>query len=88
MDPVSLVVGALRAGGAAGVDDTASTAAKPDRGSEELVRHCAADRPAAALTSAEHERTPDGWLRPGKHLMSRREHRACVLPRARECCSR
>lgn len=87
MDPVSLVVGAFGAGGAAGVEGTASTPAKPDRGSGELVWHCVADRPAAELASAEHERTPDVWLQSGIHLVSRREHRACVLPRAREHCS-
>ena len=76
MDPVSLIVGAVGVGGAAGVEDTASTAAKPDRSSEELVRHCVAGRPAAEQASAEQERAPDVWRQSGKHVVSRRKHRA------------
>ena len=49
MDPVSLIVGALGAGRAAGVADTASTTARP-RGSGELVRrHRVTGRPRSVL---------------------------------------
>lgn len=65
MDPISLIVGALAAGAAAGLSDTASTVVQDGyTGSRELVRRRLAGRPAAQVALAEHESAPEVWHAP------------------------
>jgi hypothetical protein len=84
---VSLIVGVLGAGGAVGVENTASTTSRP-QGLVELVRCCVAGRPAAEPAWAEGKRPPRRGGVLGGYVADRRELRACVLTRARECCFR
>jgi hypothetical protein len=65
MDPVSLIVGALAVGAAAGLPDTAGTAVwDAYQGLRDLVRHRFTDRPTAEVALAEHEKAPEIWQQP------------------------
>ncbi|MEJ7742305.1 MAG: hypothetical protein WKF73_07025 [Nocardioidaceae bacterium] len=65
MDPISMIVGALAAGAATGLTDTASTALKDAYvGLRELVRRRFAARPAAETALVEHEKAPEVWQAP------------------------
>jgi len=65
VDPISLIVGALAAGAATGLTDTASTALKDAyAGLRELVRRRFAARQAAQTALVEHEKAPEVWRAP------------------------
>lgn len=62
MDSISLIVGALTAGAADGLSDTASTAISDAyRSLWELVRRRLAGRPTAETALSEHETAPEVW---------------------------
>lgn len=63
MDPISLIMGALAAGAAAGLGDSATGAVKDAyAGLRDLVRRRLAGRPVAALEA--HEKAPHVWQAP------------------------
>jgi hypothetical protein len=65
VDPISMIVGALAAGAATGLNDTATTALKDAYASlRELVRRRFAARPAAETVLVEHEKAPEVWQAP------------------------
>lgn len=65
MEPISLIVGALAAGAATGLTDTATGAVKDAfAGLRDLVRRRLAGRRAAETVLAEHERAPQVWQAP------------------------
>ena len=65
MDPVSVIVGALAAGAARGLTDTATSAVKDAyAGLRELVRRRFPARPAAEMALVEHEKAPEVWQVP------------------------
>jgi hypothetical protein len=65
MDPITLIVTALAAGAAAGVQGTAASAVKDAyAGLKALVKKRFAGRPDAELILARHERAPDTWQAP------------------------
>jgi hypothetical protein len=65
MDPVSLIVGALAAGGAAGVQDSAGAAVKDAyQALKTAVAGRFAGRPSAQVALAEHAADPDTWAAP------------------------
>lgn len=65
MDPITLIVGALAAGAALGISDTASSAIKDAyAGLKALVRKRLGGRPGAELVLAKHEQAPETWRAP------------------------
>jgi hypothetical protein len=65
MEPISLIVGALAAGTAAGLMDSAAGAVKDAYvGLRDLVRRRFAGRKAAETVLAEHEKAPHVWHAP------------------------
>jgi hypothetical protein len=65
MDPITLIVAALAAGAAAGVQGTAASAVKDAyAGLKALVKKRFAGRPDAELILARHERAPQTWQAP------------------------
>jgi hypothetical protein len=65
MDPITLIVAALAAGAAAGVQGTAASAVKDAyAGLKTLVKKRFAGRPDAELILARHERAPQTWQAP------------------------
>ncbi|MGO9082843.1 MAG: hypothetical protein ACLQDY_28085 [Streptosporangiaceae bacterium] len=65
MDPISLIVAALAAGAAAGVQGTAASAVRDAyAGLKALVKKRFAGRPDAELILARHERAPQTWQAP------------------------
>jgi hypothetical protein len=65
MDPITLIVGALAAGAALGISDTASSAIKDAyAGLKALVRKRLGGRPDAELVLAKHEQAPETWRAP------------------------
>jgi hypothetical protein len=65
MDPITLIVAALAAGAAAGVQGTAASAVRDAyAGLKALVKKRFAGRPDAELILARHERAPQTWQAP------------------------
>jgi hypothetical protein len=65
VEPISLIVAALAAGTAAGVQGTASTAvADAYAGLKAMVRKRLAGRPGGELVLARHEQAPQTWEAP------------------------
>jgi hypothetical protein len=65
LDPVTLILTALVAGAAAGVEDTASSAVKDAyNGLRGLVQRKLGGRPGGELVLARHEQDPQVWDRP------------------------
>ena len=65
MDPISLIVGALAAGAATGLKDTAADGLKDAYvGLRELVRRRFAGRPEAEMVLAKHAAAPEVWRAP------------------------
>src|SRR5690349_15828975 len=65
MDPVTLIVTALAAGAAAGVQGTAASAVRDAyAGLKALVKKRFAGRPDAELILVRHERAPQTWQAP------------------------
>jgi hypothetical protein len=65
MDPITLIVAALAAGAAAGVQSTAASAVRDAYvGLKALVKKRLAGRPDAELILARHERAPQTWEAP------------------------
>jgi hypothetical protein len=65
MDPISLIVGALAAGAATGLKDTAADGLKDAYvGLRELVRRRFAGRPEAEMVLAKHAEAPEVWRAP------------------------
>lgn len=65
MDPLSLIVGALAAGAAAGLTDTAAGAVKDAyAGLRDLVWRRFSGRRVSQTALEEHERAPDVWQAP------------------------
>lgn len=65
MDPISLIMGALVAGAASGLADTATGAVKDAyAGLRDLVWRRVAGRSAARTALEEHERAPEVWQSP------------------------
>jgi hypothetical protein len=65
MEAISLIVGALAAGTAAGLTDTATGAVKDAYvGLRDLVRRRFAGRKTAETVLAEHEKAPEVWQAP------------------------
>lgn len=65
MDPITLIVTALAAGAAAGVQDTASAMVKDAYASlKALVRRRLGGAPSAELVLARHEQAPETWQAP------------------------
>ncbi|MCA1703214.1 MAG: hypothetical protein LC808_08040 [Actinobacteria bacterium] len=65
MDPLSLILGALAAGAAAGLTDTAAGAVKDAyAGLRDLVRRRFAGRYLAQTALEEHEKAPQVWQAP------------------------
>lgn len=65
MDPISLIMGALVAGAASGLADTATGAVKDAyAGLRDLVWRRVAGRSAAQTALEEHERAPEVWQAP------------------------
>jgi hypothetical protein len=65
MDPISLVMGALAAGAASGLGDSATGAVKDAyAGLRDLVRRRVAGRLVAQTALEEHERAPQVWQAP------------------------
>ena len=62
MDPISVVVGALAAGAAAGAQDTASASVKDAYAAlKSLLKQRLRGRPAADTALEQHEEEPDAW---------------------------
>jgi hypothetical protein len=71
MDPVTVIVAALAAGGAAGLEDTASAAVKDAYASlRAVVTRRLAGRPDAELVLARHEDAPQTWQGPLAALLA------------------
>jgi|SRR5215469_11491224 len=65
MDPITLIVAALAAGAATGVQGTAAMAVKDGyAGLKALVKKRLAGRPDAEVILARHETAPDTWQAP------------------------
>jgi hypothetical protein len=65
MDPVTLIVTALAAGGALGLKDTASSAVRDAYETlKTLVKQTLSSRPAGELALARYEQTPQTWRAP------------------------
>ena len=65
MDPITLIVAALAAGAAAGVQGAAASAVQEAyAGLKALVKRRFAGRPDAELILARHERAPQTWQAP------------------------
>jgi hypothetical protein len=65
MDPISMIVGALSAGAASGLQDTATGVVKDAyAGLRDLVMRRVAGRRMAETTLAEHEKAPQVWAKP------------------------
>jgi hypothetical protein len=65
MDPITLILTALAAGAASGLQDSASSAMKSAYASlKALVKRHLSDRPAGELALAEYESAPDAGERP------------------------
>ena len=65
MDPITLIVTALAAGAAAGLQDSASSAVKSAyMGLKALVKRHVSGRPAGEVALAEYESAPEVWERP------------------------
>jgi hypothetical protein len=65
VDPISVIVGALKAGAATGAKNTATTDMKDAyTGLRELVRRRFAAVPAAEMALVEHEKAPEVWQAP------------------------
>jgi hypothetical protein len=65
MDPITLIVGALVAGAAAALKDSATDAVKGAYGAlKKLVKRKLGDTPGAEITLAGHEQKPEVWKAP------------------------
>lgn len=65
MDPITLILTALAARAASGLQDSASSAMKSAYASlKALVKRHLSDRPAGELALPEYETAQDGWERP------------------------
>jgi len=65
MDPITLILTALAAGAASGLEDSASSAVKSAyAGLKALVKRHLSGRPAGELALAEYESAPEVWERP------------------------
>lgn len=65
MDPVTLIVAALAAGGGAGLKDTAAQVVKDVyAGLKALALHRVKDTPAGEVAVIEHEKDPGVWSAP------------------------
>lgn len=65
MDPVTLILTALAAGAASGLQDSASSAVKSAyAGLKALVKRHLSSRPTGELVLAEYETAPEVWERP------------------------
>lgn len=65
MDPLTLIIAALTAGAAAGLQSTVSQAVQEAyNGLKTLIQHKFADKPAAEVALSQHEQEPDVWKAP------------------------
>jgi len=72
MDPITLIVTALAAGAALGVQDTASAMVKDAyAGLKALVRRRLGGDPGAEMMLARHEQAPDTWQAPLRAELTR-----------------
>jgi hypothetical protein len=72
MDPITLIVTALTAGAALGVQDTASAMVKDAyAGLKALVRRRLGGDPGAEMMLARHEQAPDTWQAPLRAELAR-----------------
>ena len=72
MDPITLIVTALTAGAATGLQDTASAMVKDAYASlKALVRKRLGDDPGAEMVLARHEQAPETWQAPLREELAR-----------------